>query len=268
MRTILHLIFIIIFITFLLGDCSEAKKIDINNRNLSHRHNGGSISSDSSVERRLNRFQIRAGPQKDPDTTTTKPPKAQGTQGSNSINPSQKPVSNGKMLPDKSSVSDANDANAQPTVVTDSSPPLVAGIAAFGCVCVVVVGIFMVVNKRKRRELTDNIPIGSYTVIDTFVPTLPDELDIQLGDKVTVLVVYDDGWVQGVNETQGGVKGVFPQHCVNMKVSFNVNNKRSSSMDRTRSLKTELVENSIDSIRRLPKTKEAFRNMAVGDTLE
>ncbi|RIB16061.1 hypothetical protein C2G38_2091891, partial [Gigaspora rosea] len=79
MRTILHLIFIIIFITFLLGDCSEAKKIDINNRNLSHRHNGGSI------ERRLNRFQIRAGPQKDPDTTTTKPPKAQGTQGSNSI---------------------------------------------------------------------------------------------------------------------------------------------------------------------------------------
>ncbi|KAF0513136.1 hypothetical protein F8M41_017842 [Gigaspora margarita] len=252
MRTILHLIFIIIFITFLLGDCSEAKKIDINNRNLSRRHNGGSISSDSSVERRLNRLRIRADPQKDPDTTTTKPPKAQG---SNSINPNQNPVSNGKMMTDKSSVSDTNDASAQPTVVTDSSPPLVAGIAAFGCVCVVVVGIFMVVSKRKRRELTDNIvatsaiaweqqdtfeelkeeeeetqPIGSYTVIDTFVPTLPDELDIQLGDKVTVLVVYDDGWVQGVNETQGGVKGVFPQHCVNMKVSFNVNNKRSSSM--------------------------------------
>ncbi|CAG8752957.1 12407_t:CDS:2, partial [Gigaspora margarita] len=215
----------------------QAKKIDINNRNLSRRHNGGSISSDSSVERRLNRLRIRADPQKDPDTTTTKPPKAQG---SNSINPNQNPVSNGKMMTDKSSVwnsiivdyakflavpvtllwiyilfiinflddiyntvSDTNDASAQPTVVTDSSPPLVAGIAAFGC---------------------------SYTVIDTFVPTLPDELDIQLGDKVTVLVVYDDGWVQGVNETQGGVKGVFPQHCVNMKVSFNVNNKRSSSM--------------------------------------
>ncbi|CAG8502232.1 10831_t:CDS:2 [Dentiscutata erythropus] len=245
MRTILHLTFIFIFITVLLGswNCAGAKKININNRNLSRRYNGGSISSDSSVKRRhSNRLRIRAQP-----AQNASPANTAKAEVSNTV---QKSASDGKLMDDKSV-----QANGQPTVtVSDgASPIIVAGIASFGVVCVVVVGIFMVVSKRKRRELTDSIvatsatawekqntfeelkeeeetpqPIGSYTVIDTYVPTLPDELDIQPGDKVTVLVVYDDGWVQGINETRGGVKGVFPQHCVNMKVSFN--NKRSSSI--------------------------------------
>ncbi|CAJ0924912.1 5290_t:CDS:2 [Entrophospora sp. SA101] len=42
-----------------------------------------------------------------------------------------------------------------------------------------------------------------------------DELNIQLGDKVTILAEYDDGWVLGVNETRGGIKGVFPKNCGN-----------------------------------------------------
>ncbi len=76
-------------------------------------------------------------------------------------------------------------------------------------------------------------PVGSFIVVATYIPTLADELDIQPGDKVTILVEYDDGWVQGINETRGGIKGVFPRHCVDMSHAPNKiykNNKRSSSM--------------------------------------
>jgi len=58
--------------------------------------------------------------------------------------------------------------------------------------------------------------LGTYTVISTYTPTLGDELEIQSGDQVTILVEYDDGWCQGVNESRGRVKGVFPKHCVDM----------------------------------------------------
>ncbi|KAK9762192.1 hypothetical protein K7432_012315 [Basidiobolus ranarum] len=54
----------------------------------------------------------------------------------------------------------------------------------------------------------------TYTVISTYTPTLGDELEVYPGDQVTVVVEYDDGWVQGINETRGRVKGVFPKHCI------------------------------------------------------
>lgn len=62
-------------------------------------------------------------------------------------------------------------------------------------------------------------PVGTYTVISTYTPTLGDELEIQPGDRVEVLVEYDDGWVTGRNISKGGVKGVFPKHCVDYATS-------------------------------------------------
>ncbi|KAI8376207.1 uncharacterized protein BYT42DRAFT_486752, partial [Radiomyces spectabilis] len=56
--------------------------------------------------------------------------------------------------------------------------------------------------------------LGVFTVISTYTPTLSDEVDIQPGDQVEVLVEYDDGWCQGINLSRGHVKGVFPKHCV------------------------------------------------------
>jgi hypothetical protein len=65
--------------------------------------------------------------------------------------------------------------------------------------------------------LLDSAPAGKvYAVISTYTPTLGDELEIQPGDKVSVLVEYDDGWCQGVNHTRGGLKGVFPKHCIDL----------------------------------------------------
>ncbi|GAA5804314.1 hypothetical protein HPULCUR_009801 [Helicostylum pulchrum] len=56
--------------------------------------------------------------------------------------------------------------------------------------------------------------IGSFTVIATYIPTLSDELEIETGDQIDLIVEYDDGWCQGVNLSKGNTKGVFPRHCI------------------------------------------------------
>ncbi|KAF7722724.1 hypothetical protein EC973_002817 [Apophysomyces ossiformis] len=61
---------------------------------------------------------------------------------------------------------------------------------------------------------TQTDSIGVFTVISTYTPTLNDEIDIQIGDRIEVLVEYDDGWCQGINLSRGNAKGVFPKHCV------------------------------------------------------
>ncbi|KAI8340607.1 hypothetical protein BC941DRAFT_510912 [Chlamydoabsidia padenii] len=67
------------------------------------------------------------------------------------------------------------------------------------------------------QQVQQDIPQGSlgvFNVVSTYAPTLSDEIDIQLGDHIEILVEYDDGWCQGVNLTRGNAKGVFPRHCV------------------------------------------------------
>jgi hypothetical protein len=56
--------------------------------------------------------------------------------------------------------------------------------------------------------------IGSFVVIATYIPTLSDELEIETGDHIELLVEYDDGWCQGINVTKGHTRGVFPRHCI------------------------------------------------------
>lgn len=56
--------------------------------------------------------------------------------------------------------------------------------------------------------------LGVFNVVSVYTPTLSDEIDIQLGDHIELLVEYDDGWCQGVNLSRGNAKGVFPRHCV------------------------------------------------------
>lgn len=57
-------------------------------------------------------------------------------------------------------------------------------------------------------------PLGTFRVVATYTPALADEIEIGLGDSVTILQEYDDGWCMGVNNTRNGIKGVFPRHCV------------------------------------------------------
>ncbi|KAI9278083.1 hypothetical protein BY458DRAFT_503813 [Sporodiniella umbellata] len=59
-----------------------------------------------------------------------------------------------------------------------------------------------------------NEPLGLYTVIATYTPTLSDELEIEPGDSIELLTEYDDGWCQGINLSKSNAKGVFPRHCI------------------------------------------------------
>lgn len=57
-------------------------------------------------------------------------------------------------------------------------------------------------------------PLGTYTVVSTYTPTLDDEITVHPGDHVQVYTEYDDGWCLGVNLTRGQQQGVFPKHCL------------------------------------------------------
>lgn len=45
-----------------------------------------------------------------------------------------------------------------------------------------------------------------------FIPSLPDELSIQAGEKVRVLAEYDDGWCMCAN--RHGDQGMVPLECL------------------------------------------------------
>ncbi|ORY02627.1 hypothetical protein K493DRAFT_346613 [Basidiobolus meristosporus CBS 931.73] len=69
-------------------------------------------------------------------------------------------------------------------------------------------GIGLELNMLEETKLPLPHIQKTYTVVSTYTPTLGDELEIYPGDKVTVIVEYDDGWIQGINETRGRVKGM------------------------------------------------------------
>jgi len=208
--------------------------------------------------------QPKEQPTKAKPDPTKQPPKAKATQTQNQQPDSESdesdttPSSNGvnaATANEQAAPTDTQAGGGTPTVAIGGlSSAALAGLASIGGVFVLVAGLFAFGQRKKNKEMTKSIvstsakaweqqnstyekmeeeaePIGSYTVIATYTPTLADELDIQPGDKVTILVEFDDGWVQGINETRGGTKGVFPRHCVDMdRVSPYKNNKRSSSM--------------------------------------
>nr|CAG8538632.1 1799_t:CDS:2 [Entrophospora candida] len=142
-------------------------------------------------------------------------------------------------------VENANASNSTSVVATQSTNKkkvdqpepismvtIIALISAGGVVMVMVI-IFAFMRKRRLRKMANQADIitldqqnnlyiemkenepQSYTAVATYTPNMGDELNIQLGDKVTILAEYDDGWVLGVNETRGGIKGVFPKNCGN-----------------------------------------------------
>ncbi|KAL0079800.1 hypothetical protein J3Q64DRAFT_1701931 [Phycomyces blakesleeanus] len=61
---------------------------------------------------------------------------------------------------------------------------------------------------------SENESLGIFTVMTTYMPTLSDELEIQPGDRVNMLMEFDDGWCRGINLSRGNELGVFPRYCV------------------------------------------------------
>ncbi|KAI8137689.1 hypothetical protein BJV82DRAFT_634337 [Fennellomyces sp. T-0311] len=62
-------------------------------------------------------------------------------------------------------------------------------------------------------------PLGTFTVVSTYTPTLDDEIYVHPGDQVQVVTEYDDGWCLGMNLSRGGTRGVFPKHCIQASAS-------------------------------------------------
>jgi hypothetical protein len=67
--------------------------------------------------------------------------------------------------------------------------------------------------------LSQNHSSNIYAVVATYIPTLSDELEIEMGDQIDLEAEFDDGWCQGKNITKGGVAGVFPRHCIDRVAS-------------------------------------------------
>ncbi|KAF8516759.1 hypothetical protein JB92DRAFT_2715105 [Gautieria morchelliformis] len=55
------------------------------------------------------------------------------------------------------------------------------------------------------------------TVARTFIPSLPDELQIANGEQITILSAYDDGWALCANFR--GDQGVVPLECLDRSTS-------------------------------------------------
>ncbi|CAA7270949.1 unnamed protein product [Cyclocybe aegerita] len=55
----------------------------------------------------------------------------------------------------------------------------------------------------------------STTVVCTFLPSLPDELSINIGDTIRVLAEYDDGWALCMS--MNGEQGMVPLECLDQQ---------------------------------------------------
>ncbi|KAG5220894.1 SH3 domain-containing protein [Salix suchowensis] len=54
--------------------------------------------------------------------------------------------------------------------------------------------------------------VNGRTVVSTFIPSLPDEMSISMGETVRVLAEYDDGWALCMNGR--GEQGMVPLECL------------------------------------------------------
>ncbi|KAG0244696.1 hypothetical protein B0O80DRAFT_176062 [Mortierella sp. GBAus27b] len=64
---------------------------------------------------------------------------------------------------------------------------------------------------KESLPMTPTRPLGSCTAVSAYIPNLADEIEIGMGDTLTILQEYDDGWCFGANNTRNGIQGVFPR---------------------------------------------------------
>lgn len=72
------------------------------------------------------------------------------------------------------------------------------------------------------------------TVKSTFIPTLPDELSLTMGEMLHVLSEYDDGWALCANRM--GEQGMVPLDCLDRR-DHEVQDHRLSKRDSSLALK-------------------------------
>jgi len=161
------------------------------------------------------------------------------------------PVAKPKAKPSSVVVKKQGVQTSTTTTVQTSSKAQSAGVMIltvvlasllFSCICCLLI-VNQVVKKRRTKRQDDfdyktsaasaltSVPVAFPSndpvfpppqaasgkvrkVVSVYTPSLGDEMELRISDKITVLVEYDDGWCQGINHSRGGAKGVFPRHCL------------------------------------------------------
>ncbi|CAO3689006.1 unnamed protein product [Rhizopus stolonifer] len=98
----------------------------------------------------------------------------------------------------------------------------------------------VVVSPSGPQETSQTPSLGTFTVIATYIPTLSDELEIEPGDRIELLVEYDDGWCQGINVTRNYAKGVFPRHCIDYETALSEHSSN-ADIERTKRVSSMYV---------------------------
>ncbi|KAJ3150480.1 hypothetical protein HK101_001958 [Irineochytrium annulatum] len=62
-------------------------------------------------------------------------------------------------------------------------------------------------------SLRKTLPSGRVVAIHAWEARLPDQMDINVGDRITISNHFNDGWALGTNETSH-FSALFPVHCV------------------------------------------------------
>lgn len=121
-----------------------------------------------------------------------------------------------------------------------------------------------------------------FVVSRTFEPSMPDELVIYPGDKVRILMAYDDGWVLGENlssvepgSTRPPNRGVFPRDCIdsldsempaatpdNAEEDSTPLNPEPASVQRAPTLPPLNLRDSVSLTDQMAKTKRDSRRMS------
>lgn len=107
-----------------------------------------------------------------------------------------------------------------------NSTPIIAGVLSIIAIAVFSTIGFLLYRRRRGRshQRFSGGPVdgsgkdiegslGQLTVTHSYAKSLPDEIDLRVGDIVNVIGKYDDGWGRGENLTTGET-GSFPYVCL------------------------------------------------------
>jgi len=67
----------------------------------------------------------------------------------------------------------------------------------------------------ENNNITNSQPIYYYVCKQKFIPQNENEIELNVGDVVEIIQLYDDGWRLGRNKTTNCI-GSFPQECITM----------------------------------------------------
>ncbi|KAI7886602.1 hypothetical protein K492DRAFT_203133 [Lichtheimia hyalospora FSU 10163] len=124
-------------------------------------------------------------------------------------------------------------------VSTTNNPPTPATAAAG-------VALFEPSRQTPDDPWLGQVPLGTYTVVSTYNPSLEDEIYVLPGDVVQVYAEYDDGWCLGMNISRDNARGVFPKSCFTVdEVNTLDDAEASAQADKRRSRRTSSLFNSV-----------------------